>query len=388
MHRSLRTVLLLTATCCIAAASTQVATSTAASRGTTAAPSVRLAPLANLSFTSPVWVGGAGDGTSNLYVVEQGGIVWRVAGGRRSVFLDVRRSIMSSGEQGLLSLAFARDFRTSGRIFVYFTAAGTGNGQVRQFLVRDGRVVSGSGRVIIDVPLAPPTATNHNGGNLWPGPGGQLYLSIGDGGAGGDPNNNAQNLGRLMGKLLRIAPKLRGGYLIPNSNPYVGRRGARAEIYALGLRNPWRFSIDGATGDIWIGDVGQDAREEIDRLRGGRPAGANFGWRRMEGTQVFEAGTRLTAGTPYVAPFRDYGRDGGECSVTGGVVYRGPVTALRGWYLYADYCTDDLHLLFPGDGTHAVRVGDDGIVHFGAGPGGNVYAASQMTGRIYRVVAA
>jgi hypothetical protein len=251
--------------------------------------------------------------------------------------------------------------------------------------VRHGAVVSGRGRVIIDFPLAPPSASNHNGGNLWPGPGGQLYLSVGDGGAGGDPNNNAQNLGRYMGKLLRIVPRLRGGYTIPNSNPYVGRRGAKAEIYALGLRNPWRYSIDGATGDIWIGDVGQDSREEIDRLRAGRPAGANFGWRRMEGDTVYAAGTRLTSGTPYVAPFHDYGRSGGECSVTGGLVYRGPITALRGWYLFTDFCTDDLHLLDPRTGTEAVRTGANGVVHFGAGPGGAVYAASQMTGRIYRV---
>lgn len=352
------------------------------------APNVQLVALPNLSFQSPVWVGGAGDGTSNLYVVEQRGMIWRVSGGRRSLLLDLRRVVTSGGEQGLLSLAFARDFRTSGRIFVYFTAAGSGNGQVRQFLVRRGAVVSGSGRVIIDIPLAPPSATNHNGGNLWPGPGGQLWVSVGDGGSAGDPNNNAQDLGRYMGKLLRIVPRLRGGYTIPNSNPYVGRRGAKAEIYALGLRNPWRYSIDGVTGDIWIGDVGQDSREEIDRLRGGRPAGANFGWRRMEGETVYAAGTRLTGGTPYVAPFRDYGRDGGECSVTGGVVYRGPVTALRGWYLYADYCTDDLHLLDPATGTHDVRAGAEGIVHFGAGPGGAVYAASQMTGRLYRVASA
>jgi glucose/arabinose dehydrogenase len=351
-----------------------------------AAPTLHLQAVPGVAFSAPVWVGGAGDGTSALYVVEQDGVVWRVVGRTKTRFLDIRRSVLANGEQGLLSIAFAQDFRTSGRMFAYFIQP-NGNGLVRQYLVRRGRVVSGSGRDVIRVPLSPPTASNHNGGNLWAGPRGLLYLSVGDGGSAGDPNNNAQNLGRLMGKLLRIAPRLQGGYVVPRSNPYVARRGARHEIYALGLRNPWRWSIDAPTGDIWIGDVGQDEVEEIDRLRGGRPIGANFGWHRMEGNHVYQAGAHLTAGTPYVRPVHQYTHASGGCSITGGVVYRGPVVALRGWYLYTDYCLDDVSAFNPTSGAVVTGTGASGVVHFGAGAGGEVYAASQQTGRIYRVVA-
>jgi glucose/arabinose dehydrogenase len=351
-----------------------------------ATPTLHLRPVPGIAFSTPVWVGSAGDGTSALYVVEQRGIVWRVVGRTRTRFLDIRRSVLAGGEQGLLSIAFAQDYRTSGRMFAYFIRPG-GSGQVRQYLVRRGRVVNGSGRDVIRVPLSPPAETNHNGGNLWAGPRGLLYLSVGDGGSAGDPNDNSQNLGRLMGKLLRIAPRVRGGYVIPRSNPYYHRRGARREVYALGLRNPWRWSIDGATGDIWIGDVGQGDREEIDRLRGGRPAGANFGWHRMEGNRVYEAGAHLTAGTPYVRPVYEYSHDAGGCSITGGVLYRGPVAALRGWYLFTDYCLDRISAFNPGTGAVVSGAGANGVVHFGAGANGDVYAASQQTGRIYRVVA-
>ncbi|MCW2927783.1 MAG: glucose/sorbosone dehydrogenase-like protein [Thermoleophilia bacterium] len=354
--------------------------------GAVTTPSFRLAPVQGASFESPVWVGSA-PGSTALTVAEQGGRVWTLAAGTRRQLLDLRGIVASGGEQGLLSVAYATDYRTSGRMFVYVVLK-NGNGQVRSYRVRNGAVVAGSGRVIITVLLTNPPATNHNGGNLWATGNGTLWLSVGDGGGGGDPAGNAQRLDRLTGKLLRIVPRATGGYLVPRTNPYVGRTGARSEIYALGLRNPWRWSIDGPTGDIWIGDVGQDAREEIDRLPAARPAGANFGWRRLEGTRIYDAGTRLTTGTPYVAPFSEYGRDGGGCSITGGLVYRGPVTSLRGWYLYADFCTDTVSaLLQSSKRVVTVPAGVGGIVHFGAGPAANVYVASQRTGRIYRIVA-
>jgi glucose/arabinose dehydrogenase len=361
------------------------ANTTSAVAATTSTPSFRLRALAP-TFTAPVWVGGApGDTSGTLYVVEQGGTVWKVRGARKTRFLDLRRIVASGGEQGLLSIAFAADFRTSGRLYTYFTLP-NGNGQVRQYRVRGGAVVSGSGKVIINVPLTPPTATNHNGGQLWAMPGGQLLLSTGDGGGAGDPENNAQRLDRLTGKLLRISPRLRGGYTVPSSNPYRTRAGARREIYALGLRNPWRFSVDAPTGDIWVGDVGQGAREEIDVLRAGRPLGANFGWKRFEGNVAFDEGTRLTPGTPYVKPRLTYGRSGGACSVTGGVVYRGPVTALRGHYLYADFCTSTISTLHRSTGRRGTRPAVGGIVHFGAaGPRGDVYVASNSTGKVYRI---
>lgn len=349
-----------------------------------AAPAFRLAPLGH-RFEAPVWVGGAGNGSGTIYVAEQRGVIWQVAGPRRTLFLDLRSVVSSAGEQGLLSVAFAHDFRSSGRMFVWFTLP-SGNGQVRQYRVRDGAVVAGSGRVIINVPLSPPHATNHNGGQLWSRPDGTLLLSIGDGGGSGDPAGNAQRLDRLTGKILRITPRAIGGYLIPRSNPYFTRSGARREIWALGLRNPWRFSIDGATGDMWIGDVGQGDWEEIDRLPRGRPAGANFGWPRLEGNMLFNSARRLALGTPYMRPRLVYDHSDGECSVTGGLVYRGPVVALRGWYLYADFCTDEVHALHPGSGRHVTRAAVGGIVHFGAGRGADVYVAS-LSGRVYRIVA-
>lgn len=293
-----------------------------------AAPAFRLATLP-ASFDAPIWVGGAGDGTSTLYVAEQGGMVWKVVRGRKSPFLNLRSSVHNDGEQGLLSIGFAHDFRTSGRMYVWSNPRAN-VGQLRQFRVRSGRVVAGSARVVITVPLSPPSETNHNGGTVWPMRDGSVLLSVGDGGGGGDPSGNGQNLARLTGKLLRIVPKLNGGYAVPASNPFVGRRGARPEIWALGLRNPWRLSVDAPTGDIWIGDVGQDSREEVDLLRRGRPAGANFGWSRFEGTVVFDASEALARGTSHHRPRISYGRSGGACSVTGGVVYRGPVRSVRG----------------------------------------------------------
>ena len=338
-------------------------------------------------FDDPVWVGSAGDGTTALLVAEQGGLVWRVEGASKVRFLDLRPVIATGGEQGLLSMAVASDFRTSGRIFAYFTRALDGAGQVRSFRVRAGEVVARSARVVITVPLAPPTETNHNGGTVWSRADGTLLLSVGDGGGGGDPAGNAQRLDRLTGKVLRIRPRASGGYSVPADNPFVARPGAREEIWALGLRNPWRLSIDGPTGDVWIADVGQGDVEEVDRVPAGAPAGANFGWNRMEGTRVFERGTALTSGTRYVGPRTQYTHADGRCSITGGLVYRGPLVALRGWYLYADFCDDQL-VAFRHLGSRTVaRAAVRGIVHIGAGARGEAFVASQSTDRVYRVVA-
>lgn len=350
-------------------------------------PDFRLTQVRGLTFDGPVWAGSAPGSGSTYYVVEQRGIVWAVTGTRKQRFLDLRPRVLHSGEQGLLSLAFATDYATSGRLFVYYVAR-DGSGHIDQLRARTGRIVAGSTRRVIRVPLAPPNATNHNGGNLWARTGGQLLLSIGDGGGGGVELRNSQRMTGLMGKLIRIVPKPNGGYTIPRDNPFVHQRGARHEIYALGLRNPWRFSVDEPTGDIWIGDVGQSTREEINRMPGGRPAGANFGWPRMEGNHVFASSERLAAGTRYARPFLDYGRGDGQCSITGGVVYRGPVKAMRGRYLYADYCTDRIWSVRAGSKRPIEHDGAPGIVHFGAISGGNVLAVSTKTGHLYRIAAA
>lgn len=351
-----------------------------------ATPSFRLAQVPGVSFVAPVWVGSAPGSGRTYYVVEQRGIVWAVTGRRKVRFLDLRRVVAASGEQGLLSMAFARDYMTSGRLYVYFVAR-DGTGEVRQYRARRGRVVGGSGRRVIRFSLSPPVATNHNGGNLWTTRGGQLLLSIGDGGGGGVERRNSQRLGNLMGTIIRITPRANGGYVIPRSNPFFNRRGARREILALGLRNPWRFSIDEPTGDIWIGDVGQGAREEVDRLVKGRPAGANFGWPRMEGNRLFSGSVRLAGGTRYVRPFLDYGRSGGRCSITGGVVYRGPVASMRGRYLYADFCSDRIWSVHPANKIVRRHAGVGGIVHFGTVAGGHVMVASVTSGRLYRILA-
>ncbi|MCW2974447.1 MAG: glucose/sorbosone dehydrogenase [Thermoleophilia bacterium] len=363
----------------------QAATRATAVSGAKAVPAFRLAPLAP-SFDGPTWIGGAGDGTSALLVAEQRGLVWRVAGGTKRVALDLRRVTRVNGEQGLLAVAIDSKFSSTHRVFVYLVLP-TGVGQVRSYRFAKGRAVSGSGRVVLNVPLAPPVAANHNGGQLWSRADGTLWLSVGDGGDGGDPEGNGQDLGVLMGKLLRIRPKPNGGYTVPPDNPFVGRAGARGEILALGLRNPWRFSIDAPSGNVWIGDVGQGEVEEIDVVKATALGGVNFGWGRMEGNAVYNGAVALTSGTRYVAPRITYTHASGGCSVTGGVVYRGPVTSLRGHYLYADFCQAKVTAYNPTTRRSTITATPSGIVSFGVGAGGNVFAVSQQTGRAYRIAA-
>lgn len=370
---------------CAALMAIIVSVALGATSAAAATPSFRLAPLAP-SFDGPTWIGSAGDGTSALLVAEQRGMVWRVTGGRKTLAIDLTRVTRVNGEQGLLAVAPDAAFSSTHRVFFYLVLP-TGVGQVRSYRFAKGRAVNGSGRVVLNVPLAPPTAANHNGGQLWSRADGTLWLSVGDGGEGGDPLGNAQNLKVLMGKLVRIAPKANGGYAIPMSNPFRTRAGARKEILAIGLRNPWRFSIDAPTGNVWIGDVGQDRVEEIDVVRDTAIAGVNFGWGRFEGTSVYNAQVTLTSGTRYVAPRFTYTHASGGCSVTGGVVYRGPLVALRGWYLASDYCQSTVTAYNPTTKARVSMPSASGIVAFGAAPSGDVYAVSQQTGRAYRVVA-
>lgn len=374
----------------LAMVSTQMPPASAASNARAAraaAPSFRLIPINGVRIGGAVWVGSAPNSSSTYYVVEQGGYIWAVTGTRKTRFLDVSKIIATDGEQGLLSMAFARDYATSGRFFIYYIAR-DGAGVIRQYRAKKGRVILSSARQVIRVPLAPPEATNHNGGNLWATDNGHLFLSVGDGGGGGVERMNSQRMNVLMGKIIRITPKPNGGYTIPRSNPFFSRAGARREIYALGLRNPWRFSIDEPTGDVWIGDVGQSDREEIDRVAGSRLAGTNFGWPRMEGKRMFDSAVKLASGTKHTPPYLDYGRSGGRCSVTGGVVYRGPVASMRGRYLYADFCSNRIWSVSAAKGARRIPIthkGVDGIVHFGELSNGNVIVASVKGDRLYRI---
>jgi glucose/arabinose dehydrogenase len=340
------------------------------------------------TFDSPLLVTSPPGDKRRVIVVEQTGRVRLLLGSKRvrRPFLDLRNDVTAGGEQGLLGLAFAPDYARSGRLYVYFTDR-VGNQRLQEFrrsARSPNRADKSSRRNVLTMDDPYP---NHNGGNLVFGPDRYLYIGTGDGGAGGDPENRAQNLNSLLGKILRIDPRRHGSsaYRSPPSNPFVGR-GGRNEIYAYGLRNPWRFSFDRKTGDLYIGDVGQNSTEEIDYARRGGARGRNYGWSCFEGRRRYDD-SRICPNA--IAPVLDYGRAGGACSVTGGVVSRDPgVPDLLGRYLYGDYCAGRLRSFRIQRG----RVVDDrglglrvsSLTSFGEDGRGRVYATSQ-DGPVYRL---
>ncbi len=301
-------------------------------------------------FANPAYLTGVPDGSGRVFVVELLGLIRILNPATGAIaatpFLDVSGEITTVGERGLLGFAPAPDFTTSGTLYVFLTGPG-GQIQIRRYRTLPGnpnQADPASGDIIlaIDHPL-----TNHNGGWLDFGPDGLLYMGVGDGGGGGDPPNNAQNTNLLLGKILRIDPRTDSfpadplrDYAIPAGNPFASGVAGRPEIWAYGLRNPFRASFDPITQNLWIGDVGQNAREEIDLMRPS-DGGANFGWRIMEGTAVF-AGPVVPGLTPPVAEYLHGGGPREGNSVTGGVVYRGPVEALRGQYIFGDFVNGNL----------------------------------------------
>jgi glucose/arabinose dehydrogenase len=335
----------------------------------------------------PVSIANAGD--SRLFIVEQEGLV-RIFDGTQLLaqpFLDVRALISKGGERGLLGMAFHPRYAENGRFFVDYTDT-NGNTVIARYRVRaDNPNVADPGSRVPLLSVQQPFA-NHNGGQLQFGPDGFLYIGMGDGGAGGDPGNRAQNLGELLGKLLRIDVD-GDAYAVPSSNPFRTRAGARPEIWALGLRNPWRFSFDRARGDLWIADVGQGDWEEIDFQPAISIGGENYGWRRMEGTHCFDSTFNCNDGT-LVLPVTEYGHTNGACSVTGGYVYRGALyPRLQGTYFYGDYCNGVIWggTLQP-DATVITRVLLDTnffISTFGEDANGEVYVADYNGGVIYHV---
>jgi len=310
-------------------------------------------------------------------------------------FLDVSGSVSRGGEQGLLGLAFHPSFATNRKFYVNFTNAG-GDTVIREYKASSSnpdRVASGSGRTIlkIDQPYA-----NHNGGMLAFGRDGYLYIGTGDGGSGGDPGNRAQDVKRLLGKMLRIdvnGTTATKAYRIPRSNPYVGRTG-RDEIWQRGLRNPWRFSFDRANGNLWIGDVGQGTWEEVDRAvrtSSGPGKGVNWGWRVMEGRHCYNPSSGCTT-SGKKKPLTEYKHASGRCSISGGYVYRGSaIPALRGYYLYADYCTGEVWAVASGASAPAdgIRLLDTEhmISGFGQDDRGEHYVCDIAGGAVYKVVA-
>jgi glucose/arabinose dehydrogenase len=352
--------------------------------------STRLAAIPGPAFKEPSWIGAA-PGTSTLYVAEKRGMLWRISGHRHVRVLNMA-SVVRSGstdfdEDGLLSVAFAHDFnKTSGHIFMYFTRRPDGAAVVRRYTMRRGAIIPTSAKTIIVVPM-PPAAPAEAGGSIWTTPDGMLWVATGDGGTQGRAAY-AQDLRRMQGKILRIMPGLRGGHTVPDDNPFVGRAGARGEIWALGLRQPWRVQWDAPTGDLWVTDVGQDRFEEINRLRAGKGAGSNFGWPRMEGNVTIHPNFPITANTRYVRPFFAWNHaSADEChAVMGGGVYHGPVVALRGWYVYANLCGTKLTALDPATRQTVTLPGVMGIDAFGTTRNGSMYAVSVFNGRVYRIV--
>jgi glucose/arabinose dehydrogenase len=383
------------ATATTAAPSTTVASSTSEATSSTAAEAqaassaqfraarVRLVRVAQLQ--QPVAMAVRPGERTTLYLAEQVGRVRAVRDGQLdpTPVVDLSAKVTAGGEQGLLGLAFSPDGRF---LYVAYTDR-DGNHQVSELTMRGQRADPASERSLLhfDDPFP-----NHNGGQLAFGPDKRLYIAFGDGGSGGDPFGNGQSLGTLFGKILRIDPRPAGGrpYQIPDGNPFAGRDGARPEIWDYGLRNPWRFSFDAATGDLWIGDVGQNAYEEVDHEPAGT-GGRNYGWNRREGLHAYGGGERPDGA---VDPVIEYAHSGGGCTVIGGFVYRGQkIKGLRGAYLYGDYCAGWVRAARVAGGKVAEQrdLGPNvpSLSSFGADAAGELYALA-LGGDVYRIAPA
>ena len=337
-------------------------------------------------------------GDSRLFVVERGGrvLAFTSAGAFIDTFLDVNSLTTESSERGLLGLAFPPDYAATGRFYVSYTDL-DGDSRLARYVVGTDpdRADRASGTILLTV--AQP-AGNHNGGHIEFGPDGMLYFGLGDGGGSGDPQNNAQNDQTLLGKLLRLDVSGPGGYTIPPDNPQVGRP-PLDEIWAKGLRNPWCWSFDRLTGDLYIADVGQNELEEINVRPAGMPGGANYGWRLMEGTACYEpeAGCFRPGLT---LPVHEYTHGGSpfRCSISGGYVYRGAdIPQLKGQYFYADFCSAEVWSLTWTGAEGATRVrnwtdrlapagGFGSIVGFGQDAAGELYVLDYDKGTAYRLV--
>ena len=336
----------------------------------------------------PLAMAAPDDGSGRLFVAAQAGQIWVVdADGSvlRDPMIDLASKLRSGGEQGLLGIAVHPNFPTDPRVFVDYTDR---NGDTIVASLRldpddPNRLEASSEQrlLFVDQPYA-----NHNGGALAFGPDGHLYVSLGDGGAGGDPHDNGQRLDTLLGKILRIDIDDTDTYRVPSDNPFADG-GGMGEIWVSGLRNPWRMSFDRETGDLWIGDVGQGSWEEVDVARAGL-GGHNFGWRVMEGSHCYRADSCDREGL--TLPASDYGRDQG-CTVIGGFVYRGSTYAfLRGAYLFADYCSGNLFAIDARADDYAsptvVGNGSNGIAGWGEDAAGELYVMA-LNGTISRVAA-
>jgi glucose/arabinose dehydrogenase len=359
-----------------------------------AAPQIDLQPVAT-GLANPVAITNAGDGSGRLFITLQAGQIVIYDGTRvlPTPFLDITPLVSSGGERGLLSVAFHPNYRTNGVFFVDYTNTG-GNTVIARYSVSQDPDIANPNSAAILLTIAQPF-DNHNGGQLQSGPDVYLYIGMGDGGSGGDPSNNGQNLGTLLGKILRIDVDGAFPYAIPAGNPFVGVANTLPEIWAYGLRNPWRFSFDRLTGDLFIADVGQDSWEEVDFQRAGSQGGQNYGWRLMEGNHCYNPSSNCDPGG-LTLPILEYAHgvnDSTGCSIAGGYRYRGTQNPdLTGIYFYGDWCTGRI--------WGASRQGAGGwttaeLLHtslsiptFGEDEAGEIYVAhySAPDGAIYRIV--
>jgi glucose/arabinose dehydrogenase len=367
-------------------------------------PAVMLTPLPG-SFSSPVQVTNAHDGSDRLFVVEQTGYIRIYENGTllSTPFLDIHTLVTCCGEQGLLSVAFHPNYGSNGYFYVYYinNIASPGDITIARYSVSagDANVADpNSAQILLVIPH--PTNSNHNGGQLFFGPtDGYLYIGTGDGGAGGDPPNNAQNLQVLLGKILRI--DVNGSshvpcgqsslmpYLIPPSNPFAGATPGCDEIWAYGMRNPWRYSFDRVTSDLLIGDVGQNLYEEIDFQPASSAGGENYGWRMMEGFHCYDPSTNCNDGS-LTLPILEHSHGDGWCAIIGGYRYRGTgIPGLLGTYVYSDNCLGDLYgATQAGDGswtTSLLKATSYSISGFGEDEAGELYACDLGGGKIYRI---
>ena len=359
---------------------------------------VALRPVAS-GFDHPILLTNAGDGSGRRFVVEQTGYVRTIVNGAPSgtPFVNVNSRVVCCGERGLLGLAFHPSFKTNGKLYVNYTRSGDGATVIDEYRVTSNpnNVDEAATRrqlLVIGQPY-----TNHNGGMIAFGRDGYLYIGMGDGGSGGDPQDRAQNLNSLLGKMLRIdvnGTSSGKAYRIPSSNPWAGATAGLDEIWARGLRNPWRWSFDRITGDLWIADVGQGRYEEVNRstASGGGGRGANYGWDDMEGRHCFEpmSGCQTSNRT---LPLVEYAHEAGtndNCSVTGGYVYRGErYPLLRGGYFFADYCSNRMWVVSATAASPAtptlLPISTTDIVSFGQDEDGELYVVS-LGGGISQII--
>ena len=389
---------------CLAALATAVALAGLALGGTPVPAAAEAGPAGGgagglttdpvAGFDSPVHVAGPRGANGLIFVVEQAGVIRLIKDGKKlgGSFLDISDKVQAGGERGLLSVAFAPGYSKNRRFYVFFTDE-QGDLKIQEYRrsrrnPRDAK--EGSARTVIEIGHR--QNSNHNGGQLQFGPDDLLYIGTGDGGSSGDPPENAQNKGSLLGKILRIDPRRDGkrAYRVPPSNPFTGRPGAD-EVFAYGLRNPYRFSFDPARDVIAIGDVGQDAREEIDVETLDAARGANFGWDAFEGFGPYEGSDASPPPDNHTPPIHDYGHGGGNCAITGGVIVRDRrIPSLAGRYLYADFCGGEIRSLRPkgntaADDRPAGLASERGLSSFGTDSRGRVWFTNLVSGEVSRL---